>query len=86
MILYQIGSTIRFRDKLGLEDILLRFHANEEIQQMCRTALANAQTYLVLQCQEGKGEQGFLRGPLWRSTQGFSRMQEHHTRGTTRCT
>ena len=56
LILYQIGSTIRSRDKLELEDILLLFHANEEIQQMCRTALANVQAYLVLQRQEGKGE------------------------------
>ena len=54
-IVYRVGRSIPRLKRDDLEDTLLDFHANPVIQDECRTALVNADRYLLAQHRPRKG-------------------------------
>jgi hypothetical protein len=54
LILYRIGHSIGRKDRNDLTALLDDFHANEEIQRLCRVATTNASHYLFFHRTEGQ--------------------------------
>ena len=54
-VVYRVGRSIPRLKRDDLEDTLLDFHANPVIQYECRTALENAERYLLAQHRPRKG-------------------------------
>ena len=55
-IVYRIGSSIGRVDRANLEETLLEFHTNPEIQGRCRDITVNAERYLTALNLPGKGD------------------------------
>jgi hypothetical protein len=55
-ILYTVGLSIPRSDCKDLEILLDQFHANEELQAMCRSVATNAECYITLENVNGLGQ------------------------------
>jgi hypothetical protein len=55
-ILYTVGSSIPRSDCKDLDIVLDQFHANEELQAMCRSVATNTECYMTLENANGLGQ------------------------------
>ena len=94
-IVYRVGRSILRCDRDDLEDTLLQFHANPDIQDECRDVLENAKQYLTARYLATKGHHyiaacdipagvrvAFYSGFIERADVRHSRDHEMHLDGT----